>query len=242
VSKSSIVRVNLSQLSIDFPEAPKGIDKRATSAIKNAWEQGSIIDSRGILWVQTDKLSAIWRTDKPTAKELYLQIPKGKFRREIGGCQYIRGCEVLKFIAYRLETSVSKRREGLIYARDIFTSIQDSADLDLISHKAEFALQSAKKVLKKERIKKYQIGDDELTGEALEKKTSHFSHIVSAASDLELADQIWNGLVVNKETHILITKEKVTNADELYTLCTDQKWRIDWYSNWKDQLDIFYSG
>ena len=120
MSESSIVKISLLELDVDFPEGPDGLDKRVITTIENAWKEGSLIDRRGVLWVRVDKLWIIWRTDKNTAKELYLGIPEGKFRREINGSQHVRGCEVLKFIAYRLEGAALKKKYGLSFAQEIF--------------------------------------------------------------------------------------------------------------------------
>ena len=49
--------------------------------------------------------------------------------------------------------------------------------------------------------------------------------------DLQL--EIENGLIVNKETHDIITKENVQNEDDLYSLCIKNNWNINWYDYYR---------
>jgi hypothetical protein len=85
------------------------------------------------------------------------------------------------------------------------------------------------------------IDRDELTGFSLKRGLgSEFSHIISAAYDPELADQIWNGLVVNTETHKLITSKEITNQDDLLCLCEEEEWDTSWYDDFHNSLNEFY--
>ena len=89
--------------------------------------------------------------------------------------------------------------------------------------------------MKSKRIKKYFIQKDELTGESLISNTAEFSHIRSVALHSDLQLEIENGLIVNKETHEIITKENVQNEDDLYSLCIKNNWDTSWhyyYKNW----------
>ena len=40
---------------------------------------------------------------------------------------------------------------------------------------------------------------------------------------------MWNGLIVNKDTHFIITQEGVNDEEELYKLCYEKGWNTDWY-------------
>lgn len=44
------------------------------------------------------------------------------------------------------------------------------------------------------------------------------------------------GLVINKDTHKVITKEGIVDEDELYVFCMNNNWKIDWYDTLKEEL------
>ena len=50
----------------------------------------------------------------------------------------------------------------------------------------------------------------------------------------EFSEFIWNGLIVNKKTHNIITSETVNEEEELYSLCFRKGWNIQWYDKYKD--------
>ncbi|HEY9828807.1 MAG TPA: hypothetical protein V6D19_25590 [Stenomitos sp.] len=240
MQNSSIVKSTLYDLNLNIipSDLPKTLHKSTLKKIENAWKSGSIIDSYGVLWVRVDKLWIIWRTDQPTAKELYLQVSKGKYRRYIGGDQYLRGCEVIKFIYDRLSSTRLQQRDGLGLSKDIFDNILNDPDVQLIALNANLSIEQAKRKLRKERIKLFKITKDELTNSPLNR--CEFSHISSVKSYPELSDQMWNGLIVNKDTHKIITDNDITNGHDLHDFCCDRNWSIDWYSVWKQRIDSFY--
>ena len=82
-------------------------------------------------------------------------------------------------------------------------------------------------------MKKYPTNVDELTGKKLDYQRSEFSHIRSVAVYPDLQLEIENGLIVNKETHDIITKENVQNEDDLYSLCIKNNWNINWYDYYR---------
>jgi len=232
---------NFNDLDINFPEANETLSPTTITRINNAIEKGSIVDRNGILWIKADKLSDIWRTDKPTARQMVLEIPEGKFRRTFDGEEYIRSAEVMKWIFYRLESATGTKENLLNYIGDTLQLIMDKPAIRIYKLEAALALQSQRKLLKKERIKRYCIDSDELTGMPLKRGLgSEFSHIISAAYDFELADQIWNGLVVNIETHKLITSQGITEHTDLLCLCEEEEWETSWYENFCDSLKEFY--
>jgi hypothetical protein len=230
---------NFRDLEIDFPEANSTLAKSTVASINNAIEEGAIIDKGGVLWIKADKLNVVWRTDKPTARQIVLGIPKGKFRRTINNEEYIRHAEVMKWIFYRLESATGSKEKYLEHTESILLYILKEPAIRI--YKLEMALVwgSQKRLLKGERIERYNIHSDELTGVAL-KPGSEFSHIISVASDPELADQIWNGLVVNTETHKLITSKGITNHIDLLCLCEEKEWETSWYDNFDNSLNKFY--
>jgi hypothetical protein len=239
MSGNIILYKSFNDLDIDFPEANKTLNPTTVTTINNAIEQGAIIDKNGILWVRTDKLYHVWRTDKPTARQIILDIPEGKFRRTFGGEEYIRSAEVMKWIFYRLESATGTKERYLKHTSYILQSVIEEPVIRVFRLEAALAWQSQKTLLRNARKKTYAINCDELTGTLL-KRGSEFSHIISAASDPELADQIWNGLVINRETHKFITEKEITNEDALLDLCAEERWSTSWYDDFSNSRAKFY--
>ena len=47
-----------------------------------------------------------------------------------------------------------------------------------------------------------------------------------------LSDQIENGLIVNKETHKIITERGINEENELKLLCEEMGWDTNWYDDY----------
>ena len=105
----------------------------------------------------------------------------------------------------------------------------------------ETYLKAQKRKLKSKRIKKYNIKEDELTGKNIDIRTCEFSHIRSVSMYQEYSDNIENGLIVNKETHDKITRKEINDEDELYDLCIDNGWNLQWYEKYKKHLNKWTS-
>lgn len=71
---------------------------------------------------------------------------------------------------------------------------------------------------------------------ALDIKNSDFSHIRSYSLYPLSADNIKNGLIVNKSTHKIITEENISDEDELYALCKKMGWTTNWYDKFKESF------
>jgi hypothetical protein len=241
MSGNLVLYKNLSELDIDFPEIEQKLTKKVVTEIQNAFEDASIVDKNGVLWIRLDKLHIVLRTDKPTAKQIFLGVQEGKWRREFGEYKYLRGSQVIALIWDQLDVATGTKENGLLYARDVLDHIRVLPEIENIKLRAILALQSQRKSLKSEKIKKNKINRDELTGEPLKHGLgSEFSHIISAASDAEISDQPWNGVVVNKTTHKKITNFQITNEDELYNFCQDMSWSLSWYGPFCQAKDEFY--
>ena len=57
----------------------------------------------------------------------------------------------------------------------------------------------------------------------------------------EYSDNIENGLIVNKETHDKITRKEINDEDEIYDLCIDNGWNLQWYEKYKKHLNKWTS-
>ena len=132
----------------------------------------------------------------------------------------MRGYEILKLIAKSIEESgTGTKGMYLETSKQFYDAISSCEKAKLLRLEYENQLKSQRRLLKKKRINAYHIKNDELTNEPLKVRTAEFSHIRSVAMYKFISDSIDNGLIVNKETHKIITAEGVNDENELLSLC-----------------------
>lgn len=197
--------------------------------ISNAWKNTSIIDYKGWIWVKKDKLHSILRTTKNNIEYIFMQIPD-ECKTTFGNETYVRGYEVLKLIAKGIEENgTGTKGVYLETSKQYYDAINTCDKAKLLRLENEIQLKEQRKSLKKKRIKAYNIKLDELTKEPLKVRTAEFSHIRSVALHKVISNSIDNGLIVNKETHNIITSHNINDECELLNLCKQMNWTIDWY-------------
>ncbi|BFK81753.1 hypothetical protein I3900191A7_18980 [Clostridium baratii] len=238
--ETSIVpfEIAVKNMEYNIPEDPQNTTKTGRSSVKNAWNNCTYIDSMGIMWIEKSRIDGILRTNKATAKYVLKDIPDSS-RTSIAGKEYFRAYEIGKILdEFIQKEGVGRRKEYLKYSEKIYKAIRDSDTAENIRTTYIKQIQDSRKNLKNKRIRKYKIRKDELTGEKLIKKTAEFSHIRSYALFKDIADDIENGLIVNKETHEIITKRGINDEVELYRLCEEMDWDIEWIKKFKKYFDI----
>ena len=167
-----------------------------------------------------------------------MQIPS-KYIRYMSGKSYVRGFVVISLISrYMEENGVGTKGTYLEISRAYYDSILLSDKVKLIRLEYDNAIKEQRKKLKKKRKNKYKIEFDELTGEPLE-RGFEFSHIRSVSMFKSLCDVIDNGLLVNKNTHRIITEKGLNDEEELRSLCIEMGWKIDWYESYKANFPEF---
>lgn len=114
----------------------------------------------------------------------------------------------------------------------MYLAIRDSDTACFLRAEYYESLKNCVKKLKKLRIKKFNITHDELTGEILKKRTSEFSHIRSCSIYPHFMDNIFNGHIVNKEIHEIITDRSINDENQLYDLCVKMNWKTNWYDEY----------
>ncbi|MDY4815422.1 MAG: hypothetical protein SO274_07500 [Turicibacter bilis] len=188
-----------------------------------------MIDEKGWMWVKKNKLHSILRTNKANAQFLVMKM-SDEFKCNFNGETYIRGYKVLELLAKTIEENgAGKKGLNLEASKQFYDAINTCESVKLQRLQYDYTLNEARKKLKKQRRKKYKIEHDELTGEPLVVRTCEFSHIRSQSMYREISDHIENGLIVNKETHRLITERGVNDENQLLALCQEQGWKTDWY-------------
>ena len=238
--ETSIVpfEIAVKNMEYNIPEDPKNTTQIGRSSVKNSWNNCTYIDNMGIMWIEKSRIDGILRTNKATAKYILKDIPDSS-RRRIAGKEYFRAYEIGKILdEFIQKEGVGRRKEYLKYSEKIYKAIRDSDTAENIRTTYIKQLQDSRKNLKSRRIRKYKIEKDELTGEKLIKKTAEFSHIRSYALFKDIADDIENGLIVNKDTHEIITKRGINDEDELYSLCEEMDWDVEWIKKFRKYFDI----
>ncbi len=222
----------VSEIDYKIPKAAQEQYKGTITAINNAWKNSTYLDDYGQVWVETIKLHSILRTNKGNAKYKVASI-SDEHKIIMGNKTYIRGYEVIRLIDKAIEEcGIGTKAEYLRYSEKNYNAIRDSDKGNLLRELVEKNRTKLKKTLKKKRIKLKKVAIDELTGEVLNKRKSDFSHIRSCSMYPYLADNINNGLVVNKETHKIITEKNINDEDELFDLCKNLGWRLKWYDEY----------
>lgn len=220
------------------PEAHEKAYKRTITEINNAWNKCSFLDDSGRVWVSVERIHSILRTDKGGGK-YYIQEIESEAKRVVNNKTYIMGSSLGELI----DTLIQKSGEGtrgryLRYSEDLYKAIRDSETAKNLRIEFSNELAKNRRGLKKERIKRYNIKLDELTGVKLLKRTCEFSHIRSFAIFPEHGDNLENGLIINKDIHTIITNAAVNDEEELFELCKANNWDTSWYDKFKEYFDI----
>jgi hypothetical protein len=223
-------------LDIDFSEPSNGLDHSTAKSIYNAWMETAIIDNYGMVWVLPDRLSEILRTSKTNAKYIVAKIGK-QYKSKGAAGTYLHYAEIQKRLSQIITSAGTTKKEKYAgFSESIGMAIRDSAKARYQRAQTYEAMSTAKKGLKQKRVRQLQIGCDELTGVPL-LPTSQFSHIRSCAIYPQFTACVWNGLVVNKHIHQIITDTYINDEDELYDLCRRQEWSTEWYDSYVRQVD-----
>lgn len=224
----------------DFVFITPGYDEtynqKVINEIINAWENGGNLDIYGRVWIDVCYLPQILRTNGANARYLLGGI-SDRFKMVADGSEYVRGTEIGKLIDMGIQSVDTRSKEkNLRYSRNVYNSIVDSETAQLLRADRMEQIRSEKRKLKNKRMRKYNITRDELTGEILDRTNCQFSHIRSWSVYPELAINIDNGHIVNKETHDIITAHEINDEDELLSLCDEMGWDTEWYDSYIDMF------
>lgn len=223
-------------ISFEEPIPNENAKSKVVTEISNAWKNATYIDNKGWLWVRKDKLHSILRTNKANAEFMLMQLPD-EYIMNIVSDVYVRGYKVLEIIARTMEENgVGTKGIYLETSKNYYDSINLCDKVKLIRLQYDNCIKEERKKLKNKRRKKYQIFYDELTNDPL-KRGCEFSHIRSVAMYKHISDNIDNGLVVNKDTHIKITSMGINDEEELLRLCKKEGWNTIWYYKYVCDLE-----
>ncbi|PET42557.1 hypothetical protein CN520_02725 [Bacillus cereus] len=220
-------------------EKPKGSEKltpKTLTEITNAWDAHAYLDEKGQLWIAAKVLHTILRTNKSSAEYILSGIVKAN-KLNLGDDIYIRAFVIVGQLTKEIENAGLKSRGAYLrFSEECLRAIRDSDRAKVLRGEYEEYLKEQKKGLKHRRIRKFDIKHDELTGERLVRKTAEFSHIRSCNRYKELSTYIENGLIVNKETHDIITASGINNEEQLKFLCSEKNWDVAWHKEYQEFL------
>lgn len=212
-----------------------GLSQQHLKAIYNAWQGCAVIDLKGTVWIAKDRIHTILRTHKQNANYL-LRAVKDTNKCVIGKQTYIRGTEICQLLDATIQSAGKMKKEDYLrFSEERYKELRDAPEVKNLRAAHYELTADLRRRLKKARQKKLRIETDELTGKPL-RIHSDFSHIRSVASYFELSSYHWNGLLVNKETHQLITEHNIHDEEALKTLCVAQAWKTGWYKGYKQAL------
>ena len=235
-NKSLIVfNSDIRDINYKMPQRANDLDKTTVKKITNAINCGKP-DSRGFIWMKCSTLHNVLRVKTKVDARYLLETIDQKYKTSYEGEEYVLWSSLISIVEKRREENPKNRYLPLVM--EILNEINDSADIQLLRLRAKNLMEQKVKKLKNKRIRSYKLKKDELTNDSLNKKKAEFSHIRSVAMFPELAEMIWNGLIVNKDTHSIITKMSINDEEELYKLCHEKGWNTDWYKIYKEKLNI----
>ncbi len=233
-----VAKFRASELDIKFTAPADNFDPKTARSIYNAWMETAIIDNYGAVWISPDRMSEILRTSKGCARHIIGKIRDEHKKNGAGGI-YLRYSEINRILSNTIISAGSIKKEQYAeYSESIGIDIRNSVTARFYRAKFYDSIKDAKRKLKAARVKTLSISQDELTRIPL-LKSSHFSHIRSCAVYPSLATSLWNGLIVNCNTHKIITDSHVNDEDELLELCQENNWNQRWYQEFKVDLATF---
>ena len=212
------------------------LNRASAQSTLNAWTNGALVDGTGKVWINEDYLSQIWRTDKATASYFVDGISsndKANFNGSI--------CINYSAVIYRLHEIIdspisNQRRSYLRLSESIGQSVRVSDAAEVYRLKYNEYITGVNRELKNTRIRQRGIQYDELTGDPLIKPTAEFHHIRRQSIYPNLISMIWNGLVINKSTHDIITGQNITDEYDLRDLCDEMNWSTYWFDQYQMSL------
>lgn len=232
------------EIDIDWDRiTPEGDLYQGTlTEIKNAWRNYAVVDNAGNIWVSINGLRSILRLSKRGKKVANIIVDNRiseMDKRWINNKRYIRGTAVGKLIDENIQSSRTfSKRNYSRFAQSLYIEFVRNPILELI--RARYWDTQEKKIgkLKETRINRLKITHDELTGEKINLRRSHFSHIRSISLYPELAIYPWNGLIIDAKIHHILSTEEIHDEESLRDICLKNNWRIDWLPKYNTYLTL----
>ena len=211
---------------------------KAATSIQNAWIESIHLDPlSGRLYVKGDRLHTILRMHSKADGQYFIEKTSKKHKIYNGNEIYIATDIIIGELNRRMVGANISKRSYLTYSEEILTTIRDTSEIRFKQEEIREIEEKLIKKLKGERIKQLRIKKDELTHKNLKRTSAEFAHIRQKSEHRMYAFSIHNGLIVNKETHALITQKNIHDENELLDLCMEMKWDITWYEIFLEKME-----
>lgn len=227
----------INELKSILPFYEKGKNKTETSIV-NAWIESICLDPlSGGLYVKAGRLHTILRLQTKADGQYFIDSIPEKKKISIDNEVYVATDEVIACLNRRMVGADLKKKKYLTYSEQILINIRDSDGVKLKQEEIRQIEEATIKQLKDKRIQHFNIKKDELTNAPLKKRSAEFSHIRKKSDYRIYACNIHNGLIVNKETHQIITSKNIHDEEELLSLCLKENWNTMWYDIYHEKFN-----
>lgn len=225
------------------PVRPPRLTTATANKILNGWDQNVLLEEdSGMLWASSEGLHVIFDTQRPQAKRYVAAVPAAykrdfSYTDEHGASRtitYVQAWHVAAHLGRMINDEANMpRRRRLEYSEAIYLGLRNSPEVTILRVERLQVIE-ARGGLKNARIREFNLTADELTNANLA-RDAQFSHIVAVSVAPLFADRTWNGLVVNVDTHAVITAAGVMDHEGLLHLCKERGWNQDWYTPFVSQ-------
>ncbi|MEN0064397.1 MAG: hypothetical protein AAGA48_19780 [Myxococcota bacterium] len=211
------------------PEAPRTSAPGIVKAIRRAWDEHALVDGTGQVWIGQTGLHVILRTTRRRAAHFMRWVP-GRDRVAFEGSAYVRGWQVAQRIDRDIQACAKLiRSEYLALSERHYFGVRNDTEARILRLRYQESLRQLNRRLKAERIRQVGLTHDELTGEPLAERGSHFAHVLSRSVYPEYMDCVWNGVVVNPSTHDAMTTIELIDDRELVAFCVERGLATAWH-------------
>lgn len=210
------------------PDAPRTSTPGIVNAIRRAWDDHALVDATGQVWVGAEALHVILRTTRRRALHFVRWVP-GRDRVALEGSRYVRGWQVAQRIDRDLQACARLiRSEYLEFSEQHYHGVRNDTEAKLLRLRHQESLRQLSRRLKAERVRGLGLTRDELTGRPLHERRSHFAHVLSRSVYPEYLDCTWNGVVVNDDTHELLSAADLVDHTDLARFCEERGLSTAW--------------
>lgn len=221
------------------------IDEKSTlqgwlELLYKTWADGSFIDTRGTVWLDTRSLPVATRV--PALVDLTLFHPSSHETHLRQGRLYLRGSRVCRLLDSIVAGTERDNRENLEriaingeVSRELYILVRNCP---LAMKRQDSTLEKLNEVrtrLRKQRIRRHALLKDELTGEKLQHATFFF--VRHPALFPELSENPDNGLMINQTTLETLRRLRPTDENELFRIAHRRRWTRDWYPVFLRQIN-----
>ncbi|WP_394887029.1 hypothetical protein [Clostridium butyricum] len=201
-----------SELTIKRPDS--ALEKEEEDKIINAVEKGGVVTDEGKCFIDKKQLSKVLVTDKKGAAKVYNDA-QAKDKYEDGKNSYLSVAETKKNIEERLEEPrTTLEHEKLEYSDKVLTEFRSAPELVKERHIEADRIKKERPLLTKEKVKKENITECELSGEKFE-NDARGHHVERVEDNPRKARNLDNIVVIKEDIHKDIHENGAESPEKL---------------------------